>query len=116
MDEMRYNKSDEKKLIKRYYEKAIQSFNRGRISKTVYEGTTGLLGSPEERQRGMRRINSASVKPRAEASRENLVVRNTYGERIKEKGKVASYSDKERGAGRFILRGIEKGRGRKKEK
>ena len=57
----------------------------------------------------MRRINSASVKPRAEAPRENLVVRNAYGETIKEKGKVASYSDKERGAGRFVLRGIEKG-------
>ncbi len=73
MDEMRYNKSDEKKLIKRYYEEAIQSFNRGRISKTVYEGTTGLLGSPEERERGKREINSASVKPRAEAPRENRV-------------------------------------------
>ena len=72
MDEMQYNKGDEEKLIKRYYEKAIQSFNKGRISKAVYEGTTGLLGSSEERARGKREIDSASIKPRAEAPRENL--------------------------------------------
>jgi len=49
IDRVRYNKSDEQKLIKRYYDQTIQSFNRGRISKAVYKGATGLLGSPKER-------------------------------------------------------------------
>lgn len=73
LNKVRYNKGDEGKLIGRYYEQAIQNFNKGRISKAVFEGTAGLLGSPEERQRGEHRISSASAKPRTEAPRENLV-------------------------------------------
>lgn len=112
MGEMRYNKGDEEKLIKKYYKKTIQIFNKGGISKDVYEGTTGLLDSGEERVRAEHRISSASVKPRAEAPRKNLVVRNAYGKRIKEKKKVAYYRHQKRGAGRSILQNL----GRVKEK
>jgi|GEM_PF-3155791 hypothetical protein len=66
-----YNKGDTEALTQKYYAKTIQIFKQGKISEAVYNGVTGLSGSPEERTNAKYQIDRASTFERNQGKREN---------------------------------------------
>ena len=58
-------------------EQTLQSLNKGTISEAVFNGTTGLLGSPEEVSYGKRQLDNTSPQARSEGRRENVVEKPT---------------------------------------
>jgi hypothetical protein len=52
-----YNKSDSEKLVQQFYDEAIQNYKRRGISQNVFEGTTGISGTAEERVRARLRLD-----------------------------------------------------------
>ncbi len=77
LDRINYNKKDEEQLIQKYYDETIQAYQQGKISKAVYEGTTGLLGSAEEASQGKHRIDSSSIGKGTKRGSEDLIEVNT---------------------------------------